>query len=108
MAKRTPKPPKRDPNVPVASWKAGGTTYQVRYTGPGESCKAQYNPKHTWGGKTPSLIISEIDTAGIREREVDPYDLSTWGWLVRLITDDDMDRSTFKAITPTDKQVTGK
>ncbi len=92
------KTPKRDPSVPVASWKAGITTYEIRYTGPNEYCKAQYNPKHSWGGKTPSLIITERDIHGIRDREVDPYDTNTWAWLVRLITDETMDRSTFRAI----------
>lgn len=97
--------PKRDPNEPIAAWSDGDTTYEVRYTGPGETCTAPHNPKHLWGGRTPSLIITERGPQGIKDSEVDPYAADVWGWLVRLITDGSIDRTKWAAITKTDREL---
>ncbi len=102
MAKKLPK---RDANLPIASWSIGDTTYEIRYTGPNEFCQAIYNPKHSWGGKTPSLIITSHGPNGCKDEELDPYNPGFWGWMVRLITDGSMDRTNWKALSKTDSDL---
>ncbi len=83
---------KRDPNTPVATFTIGTVGYEIRYTGPHESCQAQYNPKHSWGGTTPSLIVTRRDDIGLDEVEHDPYSPNFWKWITHLICSMDISR----------------
>ena len=92
MPKRTtskPPPKKRDPNIPVLSFKRRNMQFDILFAGPGEFIDTQYKGagRGTW---TPnSIVVRERGPLGFRELEQHPYDPDFWNWIGVLIADRD-------------------